>query len=104
MYLDIPRSEEELSVEVGFLDDVHVCDGDLPLRAARHAHHRPVLQHLTANGPCTHQEVIQASQFLLKVGTKHSYLAIVPAVALKHTKHRSVRKFLVQHYVKRQFY
>lgn len=51
-YRDIPGSEEELPVEVGLLDGVHVCDNDLSLTASQ-AHHGKVLQELTADGSST---------------------------------------------------
>ena len=47
IYLNVPGSEEELSVEIRFLDDVHVGDCDLSTLLTSHAHHRPVLQHFT---------------------------------------------------------
>lgn len=52
-YRDIPRSEEELSVKVGFLDDVHICDPGLTFGATGHTHQSPVLQHFTSNSTCT---------------------------------------------------
>lgn len=45
----IPGSEEELAVEVGLLDGVHVSHDNLSLPAGQ-AHHGKVLQQLTANG------------------------------------------------------
>lgn len=45
----IPGSEEELAVEVGLLDGVHVRDDDLSLPTSQ-AHHGKVLQQLTADG------------------------------------------------------
>ena len=48
-YLDVPGSEEELSVEVGLLNDVHVGDGHLTLGPTAQTDHCPVLEHLTTN-------------------------------------------------------
>lgn len=53
-FLNVLRSEEELSVEIRLLDRVHVRNDDLALAAAGHAHHGPVLKHLAANCACTH--------------------------------------------------
>lgn len=47
--LHIIRSEEELPVEVGLLDEIHVSDSDLAAGGA-HTYHGEVLQQLTANG------------------------------------------------------
>ena len=54
---DIPGSEEELSVEIGLLDMVHVGHNDLALWTRRHAHHCPVLEHLTPN--CSSTNLLQ---------------------------------------------
>ena len=83
LHLDIPWPEEELSVEVGLFNAVHVGDMDLSLGPTAHTHQSPVLQHLTANGASTHQEVVQVPQLLLEVGAKHCNLAVIPTVALK---------------------
>ena len=40
------KEEEDLAVQVGLLDGVHVSDMHDPRLAAPHPHHRPVLQHL----------------------------------------------------------
>ena len=53
-YGDVPRSEEELSVEVRLFDRVHVSDGDQSSRPGRDSHQRPVLQHLAADGAGSH--------------------------------------------------
>ena len=52
--LYIPRPEEELSVEVGLLNDVHVGDGDLALGARGQPQHREALEEFTANSTGTH--------------------------------------------------
>ena len=49
-YLYILWPEEELPVEIGLLDDVHVSDIQPALGAARQSHHGKVLQQLTADG------------------------------------------------------
>lgn len=51
---DIPGPEEELTVEVGLFDGVHVGDSDATLRATAQSHHCKVLQQLAADGPGPH--------------------------------------------------
>ena len=53
MYLYVPRSEQELSVQIALLNDVHVCHIDAPLGAGTNPHHGKILQNFTANGSCT---------------------------------------------------
>jgi hypothetical protein len=45
-HLDVPLAVEELAVEVGDLDRVHVRHVHLSLGSGAEAHHRPILQHL----------------------------------------------------------
>ena len=52
---DIVGSEEELSVEVGLLDGVHICHNDLTLTTCQ-SNHGKVFQQLTANGTCSDLE------------------------------------------------
>lgn len=42
----VPRAEEKLAVEVGFLDSVGIRDCDEPALARGKPHHGPVLEHL----------------------------------------------------------
>ena len=62
--LYVPGSEEELSVEVRLLYDVHVGDGYLSALLTRHAHHRPVLQHLTPY--CTRPDLSNTNTIVLQ--------------------------------------
>jgi len=52
-YLNVPRPEEKLSVEIRLLYDVHVRDNDLTLGSRPHPHHSPVLEQLTAYSSST---------------------------------------------------
>ena len=49
--LDVPRPEQELTVEIRLFNNVHVSDNDVSSRADTDTHHSPVLQYLTAD--CT---------------------------------------------------
>lgn len=51
---DIPGPEEELAVEVGFLNGVHVGDSDATTCTAAQPQHCKVLEQLAANGPSPH--------------------------------------------------
>ena len=53
LYLDVPGTEEKLSVEVARLDDVHVSDVHCSSLTTAHTHHGIVLQELTPDGSCT---------------------------------------------------
>ena len=53
---DITRPEEELSVEVGLLNGVHVGHDDLATFTGQ-PHHGKVLHQLAANGTCSHLPV-----------------------------------------------
>lgn len=53
-HVDVPRAEEELSVEVALLNVIHVGDHDSPSLTTRHAHHCKVLQKLTPESTSSH--------------------------------------------------
>lgn len=53
-HVDVPRAEEELSVEVALLNVVHVGDHDSPSLTTRHAHHCKVLQKLAPESTSSH--------------------------------------------------
>ena len=48
--LNIPGSEQKLSIQVRFLNDVHICDYNFSVWSSSKAHHGPIFQHFTANG------------------------------------------------------
>lgn len=56
-YCNIPRPEEELPVEVGFLNCVHVSHSHLSTWPTPQTYHSKVLQQLTANGTSTNLRV-----------------------------------------------
>ena len=57
LYLDVPGTEEKLSVEVALLNDVHVSDVHCSSLTAAHTHHGIVLEELTPNGSRTNLEI-----------------------------------------------
>jgi hypothetical protein len=77
--LDVIRPEEELSVKVGFLNEVHVGDGDLA-GACAHANHGEVLQELATDGTSTCSVVSNDFRLYLKLThpTPHILLAQLP--------------------------
>lgn len=74
---DVVGSEEELPVEIGQRDGVHVCNGDAPLWSRSQANHGEIPQQLAADGPDTHQEIFLCLQLLLKVRSKDRNLPII---------------------------
>mmetsp|Transcript_75622 Transcript_75622/g.175330 ORF Transcript_75622/g.175330 Transcript_75622/m.175330 type:complete len:368 (+) Transcript_75622:1073-2176(+) len=57
--------EEELAVEVGNLNPVHVCDGELTLWPAASTHHSKALQELTPESAGPHKEKLHIAKCLL---------------------------------------
>ena len=53
-YSDVLGPEQELSVQVGALYGVHVCDSDVSPLPSAQAHEGKVLQQLTANSTSSH--------------------------------------------------
>ena len=72
-YRDIPWSEEELSVKVGFLYDVHVSDPGFTSLTTRDSHQCPVLQHLTPDSACTNLQTDRHSHNV-RTTTFHTYM------------------------------
>lgn len=59
---DIPWPEEELTIEVGLLNGVHVGDYHFAV-ATGQSHHGKVLQELTADGTCPNLERSEATKY-----------------------------------------
>lgn len=80
--------EEELPVQVGDLDLIHVGDLELAqlLIGRRDAHHGKVLQQLTADRARSHDEPFLGEHRLLEVPTEYGRLAVVTRSALKKKK------------------
>mmetsp|Transcript_22935 Transcript_22935/g.52953 ORF Transcript_22935/g.52953 Transcript_22935/m.52953 type:complete len:466 (-) Transcript_22935:264-1661(-) len=82
----VPRPEEELAVEVGLLDGVGVGHRDLALGSSGDAHHRPVLEHLAADGTRAHEQVPQRRQLLLQRPAEHRRLRVVARAARRRVR------------------
>ena len=65
MSLELP--EKELSVQVGFLNQVIVCDYESALSA--HSQESNVLNHLTTNRATSHHEPVHTFQLLKQTVT-----------------------------------
>lgn len=79
---NILPSEEELPIEIGDLDLVHVGDLQLAfsLGAAPNAHHCHVLEQLAADGTRSNYEPLLLHEFLLIGPSKHGGLSVVAAI------------------------
>ena len=55
-YLNVPRSEKELTIQVTLLNDVHVSDVDHTPFTTSHAHHGKVLEQFAAYCTCSNLE------------------------------------------------
>lgn len=73
-FLNIPRAEEKLSVQIRLFDPIHVRYVDATTVSSSYAHHCKVLEQLAADGPSTHHEIMQIAQLLLELGSKYSHL------------------------------
>jgi hypothetical protein len=95
--LDIVGSEEKLPVEVGLLDQIHVCYKNVALRPGTNAGHSKVFQKLTTDGAGAHNEVAQGAQLLLELVAQHRHLRRVAIVGHFEVLDRSavVRKALL---------
>lgn len=49
-HLNVMRPEQKLSIQVWFLNKVHICNNDFSFWTASYPHHGEVLQHFATNG------------------------------------------------------
>mmetsp|Transcript_70334 Transcript_70334/g.186936 ORF Transcript_70334/g.186936 Transcript_70334/m.186936 type:complete len:452 (+) Transcript_70334:1445-2800(+) len=71
--------EEELAVQVGHLNAVHVGDCELALRPAASSHHRKALEELAAQSSSTHHEQLHVAECLLEGLAMDGDLVVVAA-------------------------
>lgn len=71
-YRNIPWPEEELSIEIGLLNGVHVCDNDVTSFPTAQANHGKILEKFTAKGPSSNlrTEMAMEGQGTEKKGTR----------------------------------
>ena len=75
--LHVPRTEQELAVQVGPLDVVHVGDKDLAFRRGSQADHGHVLEELASDGASAHDHVLLLGELGLEVSAKDGHLPVV---------------------------
>jgi hypothetical protein len=71
-------AEEELVVEVGPLDHVHVRHVDAALRRGSDAHGGPDLEHLASDRPRAGEEVLLLPQQALHLSPEDRHLPVIP--------------------------
>ena len=81
----VPGTEEELSVQIGPLNNVHVRDNNLPVGSAPESHHGEVLEQLASQRAGAHNEVSLVGQLPLEILSEHESLAAV-SVRLRQVK------------------
>lgn len=79
---DVPVAEEELPAEVTLLNHVIICNRDQAVIPTADAHHREVLEELTAQGTGTNQEQLQGLQLLLLGAPNDCDLGVIPGVVV----------------------
>lgn len=75
---EVARAEQELSVQVGLLDRVHVGHVDLAVRSGSESHHRPVLEHLAPDRTRPDEELSVVGDLGVERKTENGDLAVVP--------------------------
>lgn len=101
-YRHILGPKEELTVEVGIFNGVHVCHSDVPALTSSQANHCKVLQEFTANGTRSHlrkwqsrliQDILEAALSLVdlniswgRVGDKGTHEMLPSNVAVSGTR------------------
>lgn len=76
-YRDVPRSVQELSVQVGDFNSIVISNVDQAVRATTNTHHGPVLQHLATDGTRSDQEVLQVQYLVVEGITEDGDLSVV---------------------------
>jgi hypothetical protein len=77
---NVPGTVEELAVQVGDFDGVHIGDVDVAIGTSTKSHHSPVLEHLATNGTSTNKEVSQIKNELVVGAAENGDLAVVAGV------------------------
>mmetsp|Transcript_10588 Transcript_10588/g.33492 ORF Transcript_10588/g.33492 Transcript_10588/m.33492 type:complete len:836 (-) Transcript_10588:341-2848(-) len=75
---DVGRPEQELAVQVGNLDPVHVGDRKSALLPTANTHHGKALQELAAQGSSAHDEELRIAERLLERLAENGNLVVVP--------------------------
>ena len=73
----VPGAKEELPVEVGPFDNVHVRNDNPAAGAAAEAHHCEVLKQLAAQRTGAHNEETLIGQLILELRAEHESLLAV---------------------------
>ena len=79
-YLYIPGSEEELSVEIRFFNNIHISDPHSTTFPTAEPHHSPVLQHLTTNSSSSN---LQLSRTFITCSFTHISMKIIVVVLIR---------------------
>ena len=79
-YLYIPGSEEELSVEIRFFNNIHISDPHSTSFTTAEPHHSPVLQHFTTNSSSSN---LQSSRTFITCCYTHISMKIIVVVLIR---------------------
>mmetsp|Transcript_7486 Transcript_7486/g.11907 ORF Transcript_7486/g.11907 Transcript_7486/m.11907 type:complete len:232 (-) Transcript_7486:745-1440(-) len=76
--LNVLGTEQKLAIQIRLFNDIHISAVDSAALAGAHAHHGPILEHLTPNRARTHQKILEFFEFALESLAETRDLAVVP--------------------------